>query len=99
MGSTARQRLLLYGDQMDPMVSCIKNLSIQSKKSVLLTKYLRGCCDVLQVQLAQLKPSHRKIPSFNSILDFAEQHSKTDGSSLFASAILCYIGRIGELIM
>lgn len=93
------QRLLLYGDQMDSMIACIRNLALQSKKSVLLTNFLQGCCDSLKVELAALGDAVGKVPPFTSILDYAEQHAKTDGSSLLASAVLCYIGRIGELIM
>jgi hypothetical protein len=101
MGDASSQRLLLYGDQMDSMVTCIRNLALQSKRSVLLAEYLRGCCDILKVQLASVGPllSREQIPAFTSVLDLAEQHGKTDGSSPFVSAVLCYIGRIGELIM
>lgn len=95
-----RQRLLLYGDLVDDMVPCIRDLYRQSKSSVLLSSYLRQCSDILQVEVANLKPINREIiPSFHSILDLAEKYATTDGSSPFVSSFLCYIARLGELFM
>jgi len=98
--SVSRHRLLLYGDQTDNAVPCIKNLYRQAKLSVLLTRYLRGCSDALQLEISKLGLEDRRhLPSFNTILDLAEKHERTDGSGVFVSLILCYLSRVGELIM
>ena len=103
MQDKPHQRLLLFGDQTDNMVPCIRNLYVQSKKSMVLARFLQECSDVLQVEIAKLTPSHREaLPPFFSVLDLAEHPDSNAPGSLagaYTSTILMYIGRLGELII
>lgn len=86
--------------QTDNMVPSIRNLYREARCSALLERYLTGCSRALCVEVSNLNAVERKgIAPFDSILDLAERHDKTDGSSVLITLILCYVARLGELVL
>lgn len=82
------------------MVPTIRKLYRESRASALLERYLTGCSRALCVHVAGLNTVDRRgIPPFDSVLDLAERHDKSDGSSAFLTLLFCYIARLGELVL
>lgn len=82
------------------MVPTIRKLYREARSSALLEKYLMSCSRVLCVEVSGLNTIDRRgIPPFDSVLDLAERHDKSDGSSAFITLIFCYIARLGELVL
>ncbi|KAI0871363.1 hypothetical protein GGS24DRAFT_509886 [Hypoxylon argillaceum] len=98
--ATTRYHVLLFGDQTDDVTDTISDLYTASKESGLLAKFLRDASDVCQVEFGNVQPCFRKeTPPFESLLEMAEEHAKTDGSPVLASCTVSYFARLGELIL
>ncbi|KAI0099687.1 hypothetical protein GGR51DRAFT_564728 [Nemania sp. FL0031] len=93
--------VLLFGDQTDDVTGTIHNLYIASKKHVLLAELLRDASKSCQVEFGNELASafRQETPPFESLLEMAENHAKTDGSPVLASCALSYFARLGELIL
>ncbi|KAI3325638.1 ketoacyl-synt-domain-containing protein [Xylariaceae sp. AK1471] len=99
MASTGHH-VLLFGDQTDNVVGSIDFLYVARKQSGLLAKFLRDASDVCQIEFGYLQPCFREeTPPFESLLEMAENHAKTDGSPVLASCAVSYFARLGELIL
>ncbi|KAI0468236.1 hypothetical protein F4859DRAFT_524720 [Xylaria cf. heliscus] len=100
MAAATRHHVLLFGDQTDNVVDTIRNLYISSKRSALLTKFLRDASDLCQIEFGNLQLGFRnETPPFDSLLEMAENHAKTDGSPVLAASVVSYFARLGELIL
>ncbi|KAI0006739.1 ketoacyl-synt-domain-containing protein, partial [Xylariaceae sp. FL0662B] len=99
MAST-QHHVLFFGDQTDDVTPTIHLLYGLSRQSGLLARYLREASDICQIEFANMEPSFRsETPQFESLLELAEQHGKTDGSPVLVSCALSYFARVGELIV
>ncbi|CAJ2509572.1 Uu.00g145980.m01.CDS01 [Anthostomella pinea] len=99
MAST-RHHVFLFGDQTDDVTSAVHSLYAISRRSGLLTKFLREASDVCQIEFGKLEPCFRsETPPFESLLELSEQHAKTDGSPVLVASTLSYFSRLGELIV
>ncbi|GAP85116.2 putative polyketide synthase [Rosellinia necatrix] len=97
--SAAARRVLLFGDQTDNVTGSVSDLYISSKQSGLLAKFLRDASDICQSEFGNLQPCLQKdTPPFESLLEMAENHAKTDGSPVLTSCVLSYFVRLGKLI-
>ncbi|KAI0475543.1 ketoacyl-synt-domain-containing protein [Xylariaceae sp. FL0804] len=95
-----RHHVFLFGDQTDDVTSSVYALYAMSKGSGLLTRYLREASDLCQLEFGALEPCFRnETPFFESLLELAENHAKTDGSPVLASCALSYFARLGELLV
>ncbi|KAI0439475.1 hypothetical protein F4803DRAFT_568471 [Xylaria telfairii] len=100
MAALTRHHVLLFGDQTDDVVGNIRDLYIASKHSALLKGFLRDASDLCQIEFGNLQPCFRnETPSFETLLEMAESHAKTDGSPVLASCVVSYFARLGELIL
>jgi hypothetical protein len=98
--ATNRYHVLLFGDQTDDVTGTIGDLYSASKESGLLARFLRDASDVCQVEFGNVQPCFRtETPPFESLLEMAENHAKTDGSPVLASCTVSYFARLGELIL
>lgn len=98
--AAARYHVLLFGDQTDDVTGSIKALYVASKESGLLAKFLQDASSMCQIEFGKLQPSFRKeTPPFESLLEMAENHAKTDGSPVLASCTVSYFARLGNLIL
>ncbi|KAI0533847.1 hypothetical protein GGR58DRAFT_521044 [Xylaria digitata] len=89
MAST-RQHVLLFGDQTNNVTGSISGLYIASRRSGLLARFLQEASGICQIEFDS---------PFESLLDMAENHAKTDGSPVLASCAVSYFARLGELIL
>ncbi|TGJ81348.1 hypothetical protein E0Z10_g7421 [Xylaria hypoxylon] len=95
-----RHHVLLFGDQTDNVTGSISSLYTASKKSGLLARFLQDASDICQIEFGNLQPCFRnETPPFESLLEMAENHAKTDGSPVLASCAVSYFARLGELIL
>ncbi len=95
-----RHHILLFGDQTDNVAGTISHLYAASKNSGLLASFLQDASDLCQVEFGNLQPCFRKeTPPFESLLEMAENHAKTDGSPVLASCAVSYFARLGHLVL
>ncbi|KAI1339746.1 ketoacyl-synt-domain-containing protein [Xylariaceae sp. FL0016] len=95
-----RHHVLLFGDQTDDVTSVVHSLYAMSKGSGLLSKFLREASDLCQIEFGNLEPCFRsETPPFESLLEMAENHAKTDGSPVLSSCAISYFARLGELLV
>lgn len=100
MAAAVRHHVLLFGDQTDDVVGNIGDLYIASKHSALLKGFLRDASDLCQIEFGNLQPCFRnETPPFETLLEMAESHAKTDGSPVLVSCVVSYFARLGELIL
>ncbi|KAI1357984.1 hypothetical protein F5Y08DRAFT_351317 [Xylaria arbuscula] len=98
--SSRQHHVLLLGDQTDNVTTCIIDLYRASKRSGLLARFLSDASDVCKNEFGSLQPCFRKeTPRFESLLDMAENHAKTDGSPVLASCAVSYFARLGQLVL
>ncbi|KAI0506403.1 hypothetical protein F5B22DRAFT_660324 [Xylaria bambusicola] len=95
-----RHHVLLFGDQTDDVTSSIISLYTASKQSGLLARFLQDASDLCQIEFGNLQPDFRnETPPFESLLEMAENHGKTDGSPVLASCAVSYFARLGQLVL
>ncbi|KAI0206833.1 thiolase-like protein [Astrocystis sublimbata] len=103
MAATSYRHVLLFSDQTDSVVSSIYELydHAASKESALLGRFLQDASDICRIEFGNIQPSYFRdeTPPFESLLEMAEAHAKTDGSRVFASCALSYFARLGELVL
>jgi hypothetical protein len=98
---TTQQHVLVFGDQTDNVASSIAFLYAASKQSGLLARFLQDASDVCLIEFGNLQPPsfRAETPAFESLLEMAKNHAKTDGSPVLASCTISYFARLGELIL
>lgn len=86
------------------MVPTIRRLYQEARSSALLGKYLEGCSRALCVAMSGVNRVDRRaflllhLAPFDSVLDLAERHARSAGSSALVTLLLCYIARLGEVV-
>jgi hypothetical protein len=92
-------QVLLYGDQTVEKLPAIRALASHAQSSSRVRQFLRDACDIVQIELARLRPRERaNISDFQSLLGLAEDNSRRKEPNEIVATILMGIARLGELI-
>jgi hypothetical protein len=91
--------VLLYGDQTVEKLPAIRALVQLAQSSAVLRRFLRDACDIIQVEISQLRPDEKaNIKDFDSLLQLAEDNAKSEKPSEIVATILMNVARLGEVI-